>query len=78
MGKIYCMHFFVRYTSLPRGAVGWYVVSDCGISQSNSLVFTVEPVLSGRSKRRPKIGFQDQLSLNECQSIAECSKSILQ
>ena len=26
--------------------------------------FTVKPVLSGHSKRRPKIGFQDQLSLN--------------
>ena len=25
---------------------------------------TVKPVLSGHSKRRPKIGFQDQLSLN--------------
>ena len=26
--------------------------------------FTVKPVLSGHSKRRPKHGFQDQLSLN--------------
>ena len=26
----------------------------------------VKPVLSGHSKRRPQIGFQDQLSLNEC------------
>ena len=26
---------------------------------------TVKPVLSGHSKRRPKIGFQDRLSLNE-------------
>ena len=26
--------------------------------------FTVKPVLSGHSKRRPKIGFQDRLSLN--------------
>ena len=26
---------------------------------------TVKPVLSGHSKRRPKIGFQDSLSLNE-------------
>ena len=25
---------------------------------------TVKPTLSGHSKRRPKIGFQDQLSLN--------------
>ena len=25
---------------------------------------TVKPVLSGHSKRRPKIGFQDRLSLN--------------
>ena len=28
------------------------------------ILYTVEPVLSGHSKRRPKIGFQDQLSLN--------------
>ena len=26
--------------------------------------FTVKPVLSGHLKRRPKIGFQDRLSLN--------------
>ena len=42
-------------------------------------VSTVKPVLSGHSKRRPKIGFQDRLPLNAGQSIAECSKgSILQ
>ena len=46
---------------------------------------TVKPALSGHSKRRPKIVFQDRLSLNEGQkycrmlqenvkSIAECSK----
>ena len=28
------------------------------------LLYTVKPVLSGHSKRRPKIGFQEQLSLN--------------
>ena len=28
---------------------------------------TVKPVLSGHSKQRPKIGFQDRLSLNEGQ-----------
>ena len=42
-------------------------------------MYTVKPVLSGHSKRRPKIGFQTHLSLNAGQSIAECSKgSILQ
>ena len=30
----------------------------------NFLCNTVKPVLSGSSKRRPKIGFQDRLSLN--------------
>ena len=29
---------------------------------------TVKPVLSGHSKRRPKIDFQDLLSLNACQN----------
>ena len=37
-------------------------------------VGTVKPVLNGHSKRRPNIDFQDQLSLNAGQSIAECSK----
>ena len=32
-----------------------------------------KPVLSGHSKRRSKIGFQNQLSLNAGQSIAEYS-----
>ena len=35
---------------------------------------TEKPVLNGHSKRRPNIGFQDRLSLNAGQSIAECSK----
>ena len=41
---------------------------------------TVKPVLSGHSKRRPKIGFQDRrLLIMQVKSIAECSKgSILQ
>ena len=33
--------------------------------------FTVKSVLSGRSKRRPKIGFQDRLSLNAGQKYCE-------
>ena len=37
----------------------------CLLSSSNYLLIsTVKPVLSGHSKRRPKIGFQDQLSFN--------------
>ena len=47
---------------------------------------TLHPQLSENSKtcvkrplsKRPKIGFQDQLSLNAGQNIAECSWSILQ
>ena len=31
---------------------------------------TVKPVLSGHSKRRPKIGFQDPLSLNSGQKYS--------
>ena len=30
-----------------------------------NIKYTVKPVLSGHSKRRPKIGFQDLLSLND-------------
>ena len=29
--------------------------------------YTVKPVVSGHSKRRPKIGVQDRLLLNACQ-----------
>ena len=35
---------------------------------------TVKPALSGHSKKDEKLGFQDRLSLNAGQSIAECSK----
>ena len=42
-------------------------------------IITVKPVLSGHSKRRPNIGFEDRLSLNEglkyCRMLPE---SILQ
>ena len=41
--------------------------------------FTVKPVLSGHSKRRPKLIFEDHCRLMQIKSIAECSKgSILQ
>ena len=40
---------------------------------------TVKPVLSGHSKRRPKLGFQDRLSLNAGQKYCRMlRKSILQ
>ena len=42
-------------------------------------VFTVKPVLSGHSKRRPKIDFQDQLLLNAGQKYCRMlQESILQ
>ena len=34
-------------------------------------VFTVKPVLSGHANRRPKFGFQDQLSLNAGQKYCK-------
>ena len=40
---------------------------------------TVKPVLSGHSKRTPKLGFNTDYCLMQVKSIAECSKvSILQ
>ena len=40
---------------------------------------TVKPVLSGHSKRRPKVGFQDRLSLNAGQKFCRMlHESILQ
>ena len=46
---------------------------------SESLKGTVKPVLSGHSMRRPKIGFQDRLSLNAGQKYCRLlQRSILQ
>ena len=36
-----------------------------------SVQYIVKPVLSSHSKRRPKIGFQDQLSLNAGQKYCK-------
>ena len=44
-----------------------------GVMENPGCKVTVKPVLSDQPKMRPKIGFQDQLSLNAGQSIAECS-----
>ena len=42
-------------------------------------VYTVKPVLSGHTKRRPKLVFKTDYRLMQVKSIAECSKgSILQ
>ena len=42
-------------------------------------IVTVKPVLSGHSKRRPKIGFQDRLALNAGQKYCRMlAWSILQ
>ena len=43
------------------------------------ILYTLKPVLSGHSKRRPKIGFQDLLSLNAGQRYCRMlQESILQ
>ena len=41
-------------------------------------ISTVQPVLSGQSKRRPKLGFKTDYRLMQVKSFAECSKGILQ
>ena len=46
---------------------------------SSLSIYTVKPVLSGHSKRRPKIGFQDRLPLNAGQKYCRMlHESILQ
>ena len=42
----------------------------------NSINSTVNPVLSGHSKRRLKIGFQDRLSLNAGRKYREFAEDI--
>ena len=37
-------------------------------------LFTVKPVLSGHSKRRPKLVFKTNYPLMQVKSIAECSR----
>ena len=48
----------------------WCAWNSCSITKSScgTLENTVKPVLSGHSKRRPKLGFQDQLLLNAGQN----------
>ena len=41
------------------------------LSKNEKYAITVKPVLSGHSKRRPKIGFQDRLSLNEGKKLLQ-------
>ena len=49
------------------------------IDQANLRVCTVKPVLSGHSRRRPKLVFKTDFRLMQVKSIAECSPwSILQ
>ena len=46
--------------------VNWYKNKEdlCESEKKVKFFSTVKPVLSGHSKRRPKIGFQDRLLLN--------------
>ena len=48
-----------QYINYPFPAI-----HDLNVICSLICLCTVKPVLIGHSKRRPKIGFQDQLSLN--------------
>ena len=59
--------FFV----LERNESKLYLLKDY---QSHIHVYTVKPVLSGHSKRRPKFVFKTGYRLMQVQSIAECSK----
>ena len=43
------------------------------IIRNKSNKYTVKPVFSGHSKKRPKISFHDPLSLKEGRSITEFS-----
>ena len=59
----------------------WYmhtlICSSC--EKKSTIQYTVKPVLSGHSKRRPKIGFQDRLLLNVGQKYCRMlQESILQ
>ena len=62
-----------------------YVLPSFACDTSNSscleriIINTVKPVLSGHSKRTPKLVFKTNYCLIQVKSIAECSKgSILQ
>ena len=57
--------------------VGQIYPTEVQLNKANS--YTVKPVLSGHSKRRTKIGFQDRLSLNAGQKYCRMLReSILQ
>ena len=54
-------------------------IYDCPKQRFQSQMYTVKPVLSDQSKRRPKLVFKTDYRLIQAKSIAECSPwSILQ
>ena len=76
---ITCTTLFIHSTcDLPQDSRKWEVLIAL-LHHINVLLSTVEPVLSGHSKRRPKLVFKTEFCLIQVKSIAECSKgSILQ
>ena len=49
-------------------------IPSCGWVSLDILCDTVKPVLSGHSKRRPKLVYKTDYRLMQVKSIAECSK----
>ena len=57
--------------------LGPFMCEICSKNFTTSKFFTVKPVVSRYSKRRPKIGFQDRLSLNAGQKYCKMLQGIL-
>ena len=76
-----CVDLFNIIEIIGEGTYGQVYKAKDSLTGEYNEDCTVKPVLSGHSKRTPKIGFQHRLSLKlmQVKSIAECSKgSILQ
>ena len=72
-----CLNIQCKLSSNKNQTV--FSFSDAQVGMHLYYLHTVKPVLSGHSKRRPKLVFKTDYQLIQVKSIAECSKrSILQ
>ena len=55
----------------------WSQMDNVRIQLASNIDYTVKPVLSGHSKRRPKLGFQYLLSLNAGQKYCRMHSAVL-
>ena len=64
--------------ALPHNVMPWCALCNLGfLGHTHIFIITVKPVSSDPLSKRPKMGFQDQLSLNEGQKYCRMHSAIL-